>query len=270
MSSSFSASPSWRPSCRRPERRPRPAMWPEVSPYFSSSASLGPTRCTCGDADALHRRGAVLAERLGHGAAQAADDGVLLGRDDPPGLLGRGDDRLDVERLEGGHVQDMGAQSPGPEHRGGLDRAAQHDARGHDGHVAALAHHHRRADPEVVGIVEDHGAGIAREAQVDGAVVFGDGEHRLAGLDAVARRHDGHVRHGPHDRGVFDGLMGLAALAHEQAAVAADDDDGQARLGDRDADLVERRLVAKQAKVLANGTKPMVASPAATLITFCS
>ena len=168
--------------------------------------------------------------------------GVLLGGDHQAGLLGGGDDGLDVERLERRHVQDVRVDTLLLQGLGRLDGAPQHDAGGHDGHVAALAHDHGGADPEVVVVVEDDRAGVTGEAQVDGTVVLGDGEDRLARLDAVARRHDGHVGHGPHDGHVLHGLVRLAALAHEQVGVGADDDHVEARLRDRDPDLVEGAL----------------------------
>ena len=41
------------------------------------------------NAETVHLAGALLSEHLGDGAAEAADDGVVLDRDDRAGLLGR-------------------------------------------------------------------------------------------------------------------------------------------------------------------------------------
>ena len=53
-------------------------------------------------------RNAGLREELGHGAAEAAQDAVLLEGQDRPGLARRGEHRLLVERLDGVHREHAG------------------------------------------------------------------------------------------------------------------------------------------------------------------
>ncbi len=75
-------------------------------------------------ADPPHRHGAPLREGLAHGAAQAADDGVLLHRDYPAGLRGGLRNEVRVERLHRVEVQDLAVDPLGGERLGGTVTSA--------------------------------------------------------------------------------------------------------------------------------------------------
>lgn len=98
--------------------------------------------------------GAVLAEELGHGGTQTADDVVLLGGDDGTGLLGGGQEQLLIQGLDGVEVQDPGGDALGGEDVGGLQGHLDHHAHGHDGHVLAVTQGDALAQLEVVAGME--------------------------------------------------------------------------------------------------------------------
>ena len=97
-----------------------------------------------------------------------------------PVFCGRGDDRLFVQGLERGHVQDVGADALSLEQLRRLHRAVEHDAGGHDRHIDAFADHHGFADLEVVVFPEDDRSRVSREPQIDGLAILGGREYRLS------------------------------------------------------------------------------------------
>ena len=183
------------------------------------------------DADAVDPRGPVLGQRLCHGPAEVADDGVLLDGHDAPGAPGGLDDAGHVERLDGGHVHDVGLDAAPREDVGGVDHARGLGAGTDQGDVGALAHDLDLAELELVPRREELLGHVAHETDEDRAVVLERPGQDGLGLDFVGGADDDHAGHGPRDADVVDDLVRLAGLAGEEPAVAGGRSDGWPRSG---------------------------------------
>ena len=98
------------------------------------------------DADHFHRRVALQPQRLEHGRAQAADDGVLLRRHDrlhAPRLL---HDGFAIDGLDRADVHDRGGDARLLQAFGRLEGPRHHDPACEDDRIAALAQHHGGTD----------------------------------------------------------------------------------------------------------------------------
>src|SRR5699024_9131616 len=104
-----------------------------------------------------HRDGIFLAHDLCDSAAKAAEDVVLLGGDDGPGLARGLEDELPVYGLYRVHVYDTHVQAPGFQQRCGLERRGDHVARGNNGGVPARAHDDALAYLKLVALEFRHG-----------------------------------------------------------------------------------------------------------------
>ena len=85
----------------------------------------------------------------------------------------------------------------------------------------------------------------------------------LAKLYAVCGHDHGHVGHSTHNGQVFNGLMGFAGLAGEDARIAAGDLDVETGLGHDDAHLVEGTLYSDAVSVPAAADAPLGYRPVA-------
>ena len=170
---------------------------------------------------ANERRGAVLAQELGNGAAEAADNAVLLGGDDAARLERGLPDQLAVERLDGVHVDDADGDALRSHHLAGLQRHLDHEARGDDGDVLAVLQRDALVQLKLVALdlVRDGLNGSAAQAQVSRAVIL---EQRLDGelhLVAVAGAQDLHAGDDAHQGQILGALVGRAVFADGQTAV---------------------------------------------------
>lgn len=96
-------------------------------------------------------------QQRGHGFAEAADHGVVLGDDnEAAGLAGFAQDRLGVERLDRGHVQDSRMDAIVRQRLGRLQRTHGHDARGDDQNVGTIAQQRGLAELETVIVLVEH------------------------------------------------------------------------------------------------------------------
>src|SRR3984957_8271531 len=136
----------------------------------------------------LHAMGG---EQFADARAGAADDGVLLDRDDGAMTRGKRQDQLLVERLDEAHVDQRGIQALG-DLAGGVDQRAE----GQDREPAAAFASHLSA-PQRQGrhFRRDGGpgAGAARVAYRGRSGQRGRRVQHLAALVLVRRRHDHHV-----------------------------------------------------------------------------
>ena len=91
---------------------------------------------------------AGLGQRLGGGAPQAADDRVLLDRQDRAGPRGGAGQRRGVERLDRAEVKDRGVDAVALQARRGAEHLPQDRAGAGQHDVPALGERHRGADRE--------------------------------------------------------------------------------------------------------------------------
>ena len=141
------------------------------------------------DADALHRAGqAVLCDDGAHRLAQSADDGVLLTGDEPAALLCRVQYQTLVQRLDGGHVDDTGADTLLGQQLGSFQRLRHQQAVGNEGHIGTLPQDFTfpNLKSETVCVVDDRRA-VPAEPHIDGALVLIGGPHHGFGLHVVCR-----------------------------------------------------------------------------------
>src|SRR5437879_2129269 len=106
-------------------------------------------------------------ENLGHQAAEAAEDRVLLDADDERNLASGGGDPLLVDRLHRRDMHDGRRDPSGFEEQGRLDAAGRLDASRDDEDVRPVAERDDPAWLEAIGVVEEVWPGIAREAEID-------------------------------------------------------------------------------------------------------
>ena len=119
------------------------------------------------------------------------------------------------------------------------ERLGDDAARRRQGDVPAVAQHHRAPELELLpgrGDVRDL---LAREPQVDRALVPQEDLDRGLGLGRVGRLHDDEVREGPHEGDVLEPHLRVAVLADADAGVRADQLHVGAVVRDGDADLLE-------------------------------
>ena len=192
------------------------------------------------DTDAAHQGGALLAEQGAHRLTQAADDGVLLAGDDLSALLGRLQHQLLVQRLDGGHVDDSGADPGFLQGLARLQRLIGEQAGGDDSHVGAVHEHLALADLEGEAILlVEHRHGGAAEAHVHGALMLIGRLHHGPGLHVVGGGHDHHAGDGAHQGEVLTALVGGPVLAHGDAAVGGTDLHIQVGVADGVANLLK-------------------------------
>ena len=127
----------------------------------------------------------MLAERLGHRAPEAADDGVLLDGHDATGLLGGFHDAGHVDGLDGGHVHDVGVDAGRGQDVRGVHHAGRLRAGADERDVAALAHDLDAAELEPVARLEERLGVVADEADEDRPVVLDRPGQDLLGLDLI-------------------------------------------------------------------------------------
>ena len=199
---------------------------------------------------AYHRRGIDLGQVGRHCRAKTIVDVVLLGGDDAAGLHGSLEDQRLVQRLDGVDVQHAGADTLAGQLLGRSQRHLHRQARGGNGHIAAVAQGHALA--QFKGIAGD-GVGHrfdcqAAQAHIRRPVIVQQGLDRQTHLVAVAGVDHHHTGDGTHGAKVLDALVGRAVLADGQAAVRADDLHVQARIRDGVAHLLEGTAGSKHGK----------------------
>ena len=161
-------------------------------------------------------------EQAGHGLAETAGHVVLLGHDDGLGLRGGGEDGFLVQRLDGGHVDDLGADAFGLEGLGGLEGLPHEVAAGDDGDVLALVEDLGLADHELLVLRGEVRDARTAEAQVHGTHVLRGGDGGVLGLVEVAGVDHDHLREGAHEGHVLHGLVRGAVLAEGDARVGGE------------------------------------------------
>ena len=192
------------------------------------------------DADAAHGDGQLLADDGADGLAQAADDAVLLDRDDAAALAGGGQDDLLVNGLDGRHVDDADIQTLTLGQHGGAQRLVGHQAGGDDGNVIAVGQLLALADLELIGLgIVENGRGQTGEAQVDGTLIVVGGDDGGAGLHIVSRAKHDHAGDRAHEGDVLTALVGGAVLTDGEPRVGGGDLDVQVRVADGVADLLK-------------------------------
>jgi exosortase len=163
---------------------------------------------------------------------------VLLGGYHAASLVDRLEQGLGIKRLDCGEVDDFGRDSLSGQVVGGLEGLPHEVAGRSDGHVATLEQHVGLADHKgLVGRGEVGHLG-ASEAQINRAVVVGQGNSRGLGLVVVRGNDDGHARKHLHQPNVFENLVGGAVFAQGEARVRRTDFDVLIRIGDALANLV--------------------------------
>ena len=180
---------------------------------------------------------AAVGQHLGHGRAQPAHHIVLFHRQHPAGGAGRGQHRVAVQRLDGGHVDHADRQAGLAQPFGGLQRRVHGDAAGDDVQVAAQRVRDGAAEPERRAIGVDLWIAASANAEVDGLGPIDAGLDGRGQLRAVGRRHHGQ----PGDaRGgdVFGGMVRGAVEAQADAGVMTDQAHRQPGIGHVHADLL--------------------------------
>ena len=135
---------------------------------------------------------------------------MVLDRDDRAGLLGRADNGVRVDGLDGVHVDNARLHALIGQDLRGLKALREHHAGGDDRHVLTLTQGVGLAEHELVvhAVIRlDAGAVIA---QVDGALQLDELGQHLAKLHAVERLHDRHVGDGAEHADVLIALMRAA------------------------------------------------------------
>ena len=185
------------------------------------AADLVDERCR-GTRRAATRPHAGLGRDLGDGAAEAADDAVLLEREDRAGPRERGEDRAGVERLDGAEVQDAASMPPRASSSAGAERLGEDRPGRRERDVGAVAQRGRPADREAAA---RRAAAPARRS-CPGAGRPGRrarGRPRspaAASLGSHGREH-GHVGQRAHGGDVVDRVVGEPEVAVGDAAADA-------------------------------------------------
>ena len=175
-----------------------------------------------GHTEALHGHRCVVHHHLGHRAAESAEDGVLLARQDGAGVEGGGDDPVFVDRADRGQVEDAGRDASSSQELGSGHRTMGERAVGDDRQVAAVAQHVGLARLERVAFGEEIRHPDPAEPQEDGAF---EGGHPLGGgggFDSVRRRHHCDVRDGADPGEILRGVVRRSQLSvgHARADAA--------------------------------------------------
>ena len=162
---------------------------------------------------------AVCREALGHRAARAAGDGVLLERDDAVVAAPRaGSTSVLVERLHEAHVHQRRVESLGDRRRTARPSCRTRAAAGRCGPRAALRP--GRPAARVISVSMAHARAVAaRIAHGGRAIERHGGVEHLPALVLVGRRHHHHVRDAAQVGEVERALVRRAVAAHEAAAV---------------------------------------------------
>ena len=181
-----------------------------------------------------------LGEDLGDGAAEAADDAVLLEGDDGAGLARGGAHRLLVERLQGVHATARARSTPRSASRSATANAVP-SMPPVEISVRSPPSRSRIARPswKSIGPVVDVRLARLAEAEVARPGVRDDGARRRPRLDRVARRHHHHARQHAHDAEVLGGVVRGAQGAVGEAAADRHDLDVGLVVADVVADLLE-------------------------------
>ena len=169
------------------------------------------------DPDPVQEHRMARGQHLGDGSAQPAQDGVVLDRDDPAGAARDLHDRLLVERLEGGYVDDDRIEAARDEPWQRRQNARGLQPRGEDGRVASFTDDDRARRVEAVRAVKQQRRGAPRKADVYGSGELEGPAQHGAGLVLVARGHHGHSGHRAHRGDVVDALVGLAGQPGQDA-----------------------------------------------------
>ena len=191
-------------------------------------------------ADALHRHRHRFGHHFGHGAAQPADDVVLLCRHNRTGFGGRARNDLAVDRLDGCHIDHPRADAFGRQRFLRFQRRADHQPGGDDRHVGSVGQLHTFADFEFVIVPENRIDCQPPKAQVHRPVVRCRRAHGLLRLHIVRRVQDHHARDRPHQRDILAALVRRAVFADGDSCVRRADFDVQVRIPHRVANLLKR------------------------------
>ncbi len=133
----------------------------------------------------------------------------------------------------------LGPDPIGLEQLRGLQRVEHGAAGGDHGDVVAVAQARPLAQPELVARRRDGLEVLAREAQVERALVLGRERDDLLGLDLVRRLDDGDVGQRADAGDVLEPHLAVAVLADRDARVRPHELHVRVGVGDRDADRLE-------------------------------
>jgi hypothetical protein len=194
-----------------------------------------------------------LQQRLGHRAAEASEDGVVLGGDDDAGAARRGDHQLVIQGLGGRQVDHRHLAALLRQQRRRVQAGADHEPAGKQHAGVALPQHLAASDLKTDPLL---GAGLgAADAQIHRAMVRRGGVYRGGDLLGAARLDEGHVRQRPQDRQILDRLV-RDPEQRRKPRQEADQLDVDARVGQLHRDLIERATAAEHAEGMEKGNVP--------------
>ena len=176
---------------------------------------------------------------------------MIFHGDDVAAQLGRVDNGVLVDGLDGVHVDDADAVALLFELTGRLDAVVDAHAGRDEVQVGAFLNDDRLADLVVIVMIRgvDQRLFTTRDADVDGLRIVQGLAEQLLALLGVARGHHGHVRQGVHNAELDDGVV-RGAIARGQTGVGADETDGIVVVSHVVVDLVERTDAEKRAEGL--------------------
>ena len=144
---------------------------------------------------------------------------MLFGYHYATGLGGRCYDGFLVQGLDGGDVDDLGADALGLQGLGGLQGLPNGVAGGDEGDILAFVHHDGLANDEGLVLIREVGNGGTAEAEVYRTYIFGNGQGGLEGLVVVAGIDDHHAGEGAHEGDVLHGLVSGSVLTQRNAGM---------------------------------------------------
>ena len=208
---------------------------------------------------AQHRHRALLTQQLAHGAAQTANNGVLLTGDNAAGLPGGLEHQLLIQGLDGVDIDDPQADPLSGKQLCRLECLADHHARGDNGDVAARTEDASLAQRKMViwQLIGKDIGGQALQTEIGRAVIVDQGPDRVAHLVAVTGAADQHSGDGPHQGKILNALVGGAVLTHRDAAVGTHNLYIQMGVSNGVADLLIGPAAGKHGKAVGKGLQPI-------------